>query len=334
MARLGVVVVRVRQDHGVALHGKGLVVAGVDGAFGSSHDGARSVLESHGQSHHASVPGLVPDNTLVVLGDVPLGLFAPSGKRSNISHVLEVHSGALGGMGSTVVVLSDVVDLSASVSSSHAPVLDNGMLRVNALLVGLLTSEFANECLGAAAHFAIEIESVESSAQPDSVNHTSVTDCASASHAVDVVSGVNLNACTSHSPVASSDSVGGLSHVQNSDISVVLNFLDGVSVETVTSVSVNSDDVLGCCDFFPVELQEVDSLTVGGMHSNVSGTDDDLLSVDEVSGMHESSVHGLLVSGKHENLGSVLCVLHTSVPEGKNVGLDSKPSEVCCLSVM
>jgi len=164
VARLGVEVVSVRQDHGVALHGEGLVVAGVYGALGDGHDGARSVLESHCKSHHASVPGLVPDNSLVVLGDVGHALLAPGSERRDVRHILVVHSGLLGDMGSCVVPLLDPVDLGLSESSSSAPVLDYDTLRFDIELGCLLTSELCDECSGAAAHLAIETEAVDSSA--------------------------------------------------------------------------------------------------------------------------------------------------------------------------
>lgn len=334
MARLGVEVVGVRKDHGVALHGEGLAVTGVDSASRGGHDGAGSLLESHSQSHDASIPGLVADSSLVVFRDVCLTLTAPCGERRDVSHVFVVNSRAFGATSSLPVRFSDVVHLSSSESSSRTPVLDDGTFGFHSESSSLLGLEFGNEKLGSTAHFTIERVSVDGSAQPDGSNMSRVSDDDVSLHTGESVSSTDFNFSTVDSDAHPSDVTSSLSHVEDFDISVVLNLFVGPVHVASTSMSLNSDDVAGGGNFFEVRFHELASTDSSGGPEVVVNGDDSLEFVDNTSGVNESAGHGFLVPGEHDNSHSVLVMLLGSEFFGEDVSSNSQFGEAFGLSVV
>jgi len=159
----------VSKDHGVAsLKLDRLVVAGVhDQALSGStgHDGARGLGHGASELHDLSVPGLVRDLALSVLGNLLLSRGSPGGESSNVGHVLVVHGNGLESASRLALLVSG--NLGASGVSGSAPVLDNLSLRRDSLGVGLLVGELVEELLGSLAHLGIEHVSLHGGGESD-----------------------------------------------------------------------------------------------------------------------------------------------------------------------
>jgi len=294
----------VSKDHGVAsFEFDGFVVAGVhDEALSGStgHDGARSLGHGSGELHDLSVPGLVRDVSLSVLGNSLLSGGSPGSESSDVSHVLVVHGHGL----ELATGLAFLVgkNLSTSGVSGSAPELNNLSLGGESLGVSLLVSEFVKEFLGALAHLRVEHVSLHGGRESDVADKLGVKSGSLSSSNNDSVSSEFGELSLFGSSDGVSDVEAGSGGSLGADSVVLANNSAGSSSGNVTSEGVSSAD----SESLGVLNSHSSEGVLGFSHEVMLGSDssagNSLVAVDGVSGVSEvlSSEDG--VSGEHFSL--------------------------------
>lgn len=226
----------------------------------TGHDGARSLGHGTGESHDLSVPDLVRDVSLSVLGDVLLSGRAPSSDGSNVGHVLVVHGGGLEvTTGLAFLVHADL--LSTGVSGS-APVLNNLTLRNESLGVSLLVSEFVEEVLGALAHLGVEHVSLHGAGESDVADESGVKSGSLLSSNDDSVSSELGKLGTFVGRESVSDVQAGSERSSSTDSVVMTDNSGGNFLGVVTSGGVSSADGESSSNLNSLSLERVDSASV------------------------------------------------------------------------
>ena len=292
------------KDHGVSSDElDGFVVSGVDDeALGGSsgHDGARGLGHGSGELHDLSVPCLVRDVSLSVLGNSLLSGRSPGSESGDVSHALVVEGNGLEVTTGLAFLVSN--DLSTSGVSGSAPELNNLTLGGETLLVSLLVGELVKEFLGSLAHLGVEHVSLHGSRESDVANKLSVKGSGFLGNNDDSVSSESGELSSLVSRDGVSDVHAGFVSGSSADLVVLGDNSVGNSSGGSTSGGVNSADGEFAGNFNSLASEGVSSLVEVVSLGVDSSASDLLVTVNDESGIAEVSGGELGVVREHSSL--------------------------------
>lgn len=317
------------KDHGVSSDELDrFVVSGVDDkALGGSsgHDGARGLGHGSGELHDLSVPCLVRDVSLSVLGNSLLSGRSPGSESGDVSHALVVEGNGLEVTTGLAFLVSN--DLSTSGVSGSAPELNNLTLGGETLLVSLLVGELVKELLGSLAHLGVEHVSLHGSRESDVANELSVKGSSFLGNNDDSVSSEFSELGSLVSADGVSDVHAGLVGGSSADL-VVLGYNSvGNSSGSSTSGGVNSADGEFAGNLNSLASEGVSSLVHEVSLGGNSSASDTLVTVNDVSGIAEVSGGESGVMSEHSSLEVDLSSVFSSGEENKSKGTSGSDLE-------